>query len=876
MKSTSSYQNYFDAPLTDTAAALKALELMGRQQYWLKIGSNKFYSLDLEHGHWILYPCTGHKLDGADGKTTWLKDDRTRLLNGLEAFLELSKRPENKEGCFFIPAATSASQPHKVEITSTDMISVEIDNADYETQIERLADFTANSGLNFSMLIHSGSKSVHGHILLDRAYPAEDMERLRRLFVLALLGDPAVTNVHQPMRFPGGWRGLKRKYQSLLFASETRYSLSEFECGLAIFFDAQGWQFPNELPREMWSDLLRVVKKPFDVLPESDMRIEMGKLFAKGADGYAAEKAAREAARAKASEVRAAQIEFSGQSDSLFDAVAKLDQALSPLQAFNAPGHAWERESGGKARGVCQFHDSKSNSAYYRTGSGSATYHCPTCTSDKPWSPFAYFNKLQGRLPYPKGAEWATAAKDYLKAHGQEWQDEPKKRFVPKALRAEGMGAAAKAKQVEKKKHHKRLLTASPGFERDYKFLPASAAKITLFEAMAQKKVIFISSQMSTGKTSFIREYLDWLQAQSEDDTPVNSVSHRNSLGEALGASLGLPVKEEQDRYNRALGGQYTIDSLHPTSATPFDGARVTDVSVLLLDENDQVLEATVVGGTAVAKRRLTICSHLTQALRNSRQVICMSAGCADAQVALIKGLLGCDESDILKIVNTHIKPMGKIFKMESAMHVWAQVKWHLEKGDRGAMKLSGQDAKSLFGTQSAKNFFPKHKEGLRILVADSVTLKDPDNSQTFVEAIEYRTTANGGAYELKSRVKLLCYINPADGSLRLKRQNEILDSIDLFVYTNSLSTGISIEYAGFDFFAQIENGAGSVDDIVQSCGRLRDTTLLRYIFVKNAVQAPYGNGSHTALGLLKGEQLNEQLQKLAQLDTADLPIITR
>ena len=87
------------------------------------------------------------------------------------------------------------------------------------------------------------------------------------------------------MRFPGGWRGLKRKHQALLFASDARYSFSEFECGLAIFFDAQGWRFPGELPDEMWSDLRRTVK--LTDITEDEKRAELGKLFAKGADGYA-------------------------------------------------------------------------------------------------------------------------------------------------------------------------------------------------------------------------------------------------------------------------------------------------------------------------------------------------------------------------------------------------------------------------------------------------------------------------------------------------------------------------------------------------------------------------------------------------------------
>ena len=870
MKSTSSYQNYFDAPLTDTAAALKALELMGRQQYWLKIGSNKFFSLDLEHGHWILYPCTGHKLDGADGKTTWLKDDRTRLIDGVAAFLELSKLEHNKEGAFFIPAATSAAQPHKEEIKATDIISVEIDDADYETQIERYAAFTANSGLNFSMLVHSGSKSVHGHILLDRAYPAEDMERLRRLFVLALLGDPAVTNVHQPMRFPGGWRGLKRKYQSLLFTDSTRYSFSEFECGLAIFFDAQGWQFPSELPDEMWGDLRRTVK--LADIPEAEKRAELGRLFEKGADGYAAERAAKELARAKASEVRAAQIEFTGPTDSLFDAVKRLDESLSPLQAFNAPGHAWGRESGGKARGVCQFHDSKSNSAYYRTGTGTATYHCPTCTNDKPWSPFAYFNKLQGRLPYPKGAEWATAAKDYLKAHGQEWQDQPKQKFVPKALRAEGLTESGKAKLGQQERAHKRLLTASVGFERDYGYIPNYELKIQIFEEMRRKRLIVWGSQMSTGKTNFIKEYLQWLQNRCEQDVPVYSVSHRNSLGESLGSSLGLPTKEEQDRYNRALGGQFTADSLHPRSGTPFNGSAVMNYSVLLADEIDQLLEHIVMGGTAIAKVRATVVEHFALAAANCGQVICMSAGAADSQVSLLQSVSGITEEQTLRLVNTHIKPMGTYERMESALHVWAEVAWHLEKGDRGVLKLSGQDIISMFGTQNAKHYFPRHKAGLRILVADSVTLKDPSNPQTFIECKELRTDGQGGTYELKHTVKLLCYINPEDGELKISRQNQVFDDVDLFIFTNALSTGISVEYKGFQFFGQIENGAGSIDDVVQSAGRIRDTKIRRFGYITLTTQAPYGNGSHTALGLLSGEKLNEEMQRLSQVESAALP----
>ena len=86
-----------------------------------------------------------------------------------------------------------------------------------------MAGLSASAAWNMAYNSAVARKSVHSHIFLDRAAPIDEVVRLRRLLVLCLLGDPAVTRPHQPMRFPGFYRREKGNYQELIKTSHSRY-----------------------------------------------------------------------------------------------------------------------------------------------------------------------------------------------------------------------------------------------------------------------------------------------------------------------------------------------------------------------------------------------------------------------------------------------------------------------------------------------------------------------------------------------------------------------------------------------------------------------------------------------------------------------------
>ena len=330
--------------------------------------------------------------------------------DGVAELLRISR--ERDGGIFWVPAGTGANLPLKDEIDQSDHIGCEIDNADHQAQLARYSWFERVSGLEYGLQLSSGSKSVHSHIFLDRAALIDEVVRLRRLFVLCLLGDPAVTRPHQPMRFPGFYRREKGNYQELIKTSHSRYGVAEVEKGLQAAFADLGWQYPQSISDEFWADLQRALKTS---LPADQQRVKIGELLRRGEQFYIQRRAAQAQRR-----LQYAQKQLSGEF-SLFDAVQQLEGRLDAAEAFNDPAHDWVFSGNNHARGHCQWHESTSNSAWLSHKNGQWRYHCPTCTNDKPTGPFQYWlvNRY-GLLTPPTGARWAELAKEWLSLHGVE------------------------------------------------------------------------------------------------------------------------------------------------------------------------------------------------------------------------------------------------------------------------------------------------------------------------------------------------------------------------------------------------------------------------------------------------------------------------
>ena len=404
-----------------------ALDIVGGDRLWMKYGHGRFVLLLRDGDDWQVHS-TALGISEEQMQAEGLSEgdrSRSRHVNiqpekgGLTWLLETSQSED--DGVFWVPAGIDADLPLKKCIDSADVLSCEIDNADQGEQIARYEWFEKVSGLSYGLQLSSGSKSVHSHIFLDEAIAIDAAVRLRRLFVLCLLGDPAVTRQHQPMRFPGFFRREKGRYQELMTVSQSRYSLTEVERGLRAAFADLDWAYPETLSGEFWADLQRLLKKD---IPDLEKRTKLGKLLQRG-DSFYAERAAARAEKQKQQAAVYAQKQLIGEFD-LRGAIENVERQLSATEAFNAAGHRWAFSGHNHARGYCQFssHQSKNktatNSAWLSQVNGKWVFHCPTCSDDKPLSSFQYW-VAERRGPAsatPRGKDWAVLAKEWLELHG--------------------------------------------------------------------------------------------------------------------------------------------------------------------------------------------------------------------------------------------------------------------------------------------------------------------------------------------------------------------------------------------------------------------------------------------------------------------------
>ncbi len=398
------------------SAIKQSLSVIRGDRLWLKFGHGRFVLLRRDGDTWRAHH-TRLEISKADCKKQGYGEkvrSQSRSIafdgraDGLAELLRISKIQDG--GIFWVPAGNGADLPLKDEIAQSDHIGCEIDNAARSEQLERYRWFERISGLEYGLQLSSGSKSIHSHLFLDRPATIGEVVRLRRLFVLCLLGDPAVTRPHQPMRFPGFYRREQGSYQALLKTSSSRYSLAEVERGLRAAFTALGWTYPENISGEFWADLQRALKTD---LPAAAQRARIGELLQRGEQFYIQQRDAR-AQRQR----QYAQKQLSGEFN-LFEAVQQIEGRLSVAEAFN-PAHDWNFSGNNHARGHCQWHSSQSNSAWLSQKNGNWVYHCPTCTDDKPLGAFQYWlaDRRGPSTSMPTGAMWAAAAKEWLSLHG--------------------------------------------------------------------------------------------------------------------------------------------------------------------------------------------------------------------------------------------------------------------------------------------------------------------------------------------------------------------------------------------------------------------------------------------------------------------------
>ena len=248
---------------------LKYLDDAGIREFWLKRGHNEFYKCwlndenflvkqtDLSHSYRQLNRLS--KLDPNNYTETERKQGRTWSLetekNGFE-WLSNECQKDNG-GAFFGCSDPTSYFPLKDFQTTSTQVICEIDDISTDEQIRLYEEFREVTGLN-PYLISSGGKSIHQHLILDQQTPMAKVEYLRRLVCLGLDGDPAVTQPHQPFRFPNVFRKEKGKYQSIIQIGQ-KDPYEAMVKGFKKWFKHRGLRFPEVISDDWWKHLKRIL-----------------------------------------------------------------------------------------------------------------------------------------------------------------------------------------------------------------------------------------------------------------------------------------------------------------------------------------------------------------------------------------------------------------------------------------------------------------------------------------------------------------------------------------------------------------------------------------------------------------------------------------
>jgi hypothetical protein len=155
----------------------------------------------------------------------------------------------------------------------------------------------------------------------------------------------------------------------------------------------------------------------------------------------------------------------------------------------------------------------------------------------------------------------------------------------------------------------------------------------------AEAPLLLIAAPMGCGKTTAVSAAITPLQAAG---IPILLPSHRQALGRAAAASIGVPWEPDPESDDRQQGVAACLDSWSPAGRLRV-GGDAWPGAVMVLDEAMQQLEHLLLSqGTMLGSgRRAAVLRTLAQQLRSCSQVIAMDAQLADPARRLLETLTG-------------------------------------------------------------------------------------------------------------------------------------------------------------------------------------------------------------------------------------------
>jgi len=279
--------------------------------------------------------------------------------------------------------------------------------------------------------------------------------------------------------------------------------------------------------------------------------------------------------------------------------------------------------------------------------------------------------------------------------------------------------------------------------------------------------IVVIRSAKGTGKTQ-------WLAEAAKCYNRVLSVGHRVSLVRQSAARLNLTPYYEDGQWvtdaPRVATTIHSLDKLEPKE--PYE--------LVIIDEIEQVLKA-LVGDRNLKNRKVQALGALMEHLKRAKLVILADADIAEATLTFIQTAFS--DRPIAYVENEYQHRMI--------------------------------DYLSLFRSPEDVLTYAKevYLEGARVAIACN-TRADADKAEALFQEF---------APEDKI-LKITAETGESNNEI-LENINERLTGVDVFIYSPSVGTGVSIDVEGFLLFGIARNGVGvgDVDDFRQQLGRIRN-----------------------------------------------------
>ena len=418
------------------------------------------------------------------------------------------------------------------------------------------------------------------------------------------------------------------------------------------------------------------------------------------------------------------------------------------------------------------------------------------------------------------------------------------------------------------------------------------------FLTPTDKQFICLKAPKGSGKTEWLRYITDPVIRSGE--RKVLLLTHRVQLSTQTANRLGIPYITEVVSEGRHFGMGMCIDSLHPNSQAKFNPDEWKG-AWLILDEVQQVIWH-LLNSKTCQSQRVAIIKTLKQLLLNivnhGGKIFIADADLNDTSIDFIKGLLGFDiEPWIVENTYQFQQPWNVYqFTDKSPSQLVKLLENRLELGEKHLLCVSGQKAKSRWGSRNLEAYYRQKYPNLRILRIDSETVADPKHAAfgcvgNLNEII--RDTEWWETYTCPINQSIVpAAINESSEQLAIVGQNQTTQQVyshcqlypeiqfrerrdyDLVICTPTIETGVSIEVTHFDGVWGIFQGVQTTDSVRQHLSRYR-VPVPRYVWIKEIGINRVGNGANTVKGLLAGEYQKDkanvqQLMKVGFSETID------